>query len=80
MRWLVIKEAAAPVMAGTAAGVVIALGAGRVIAREFLGVAAADVTALGVSIAVMVMIAGVAASIPAFRASRVDPRTALRAN
>jgi predicted permease len=80
VRWLVVREAAAPVMAGTAAGVVIALAAGRVIAHEFLGVAAADAAALGISIAVMGLIAGVAVSIPAFRASRVDPLTALRAD
>ena len=36
--------------------------------------------ALGVSIAVMGLIASVAVSIPAFRASRVDPFTALRAD
>jgi hypothetical protein len=56
------------------------MAAGRVIAQEFLGVAAADAAALGISIAVMGLIAGVAVSIPAFRASRVDPLTALRAD
>lgn len=77
---LVIKEAAAPVIAGTAAGVVIALAAGRVIAREFQGVVAIDAAAFGIAIAVMGLIAAVAVSIPAFRASRVDPLTALRAD
>jgi ABC-type antimicrobial peptide transport system permease subunit len=43
-------------------------------------VAAADAAAFGISIAVMGLIAGVAVSIPAFRASRVDPLTALRAD
>jgi predicted permease len=77
---LVIKEAAGPVMAGAAVGVVIALAAGRVIAQKFLGVAAADAAAFGISIAVLGLIAAAAVSIPVFRASRVDPLTALRAD
>jgi len=48
--------------------------------QEFLGAAAANAAALGISIAVTGLIAGVAVSIPAFRAPRVDPLTALRAD
>jgi predicted permease len=80
VRWLVIRDAAAPVVAGVGVGVAVALLAGRMIAREFLGVAATDVIAIGVAIAVMGLIAGIAVFIPALRASRVDPLTALRAD
>lgn len=80
VRWLVVREAAVLVVAGTAAGVLIALAAGRVIAQAFLGVAAADVAALGISSGVLGLIALVAVSIPAVRATRVDPIIALRSD
>ncbi len=78
--WLVAKEATQLVIVGTCIGVVFALAAGRVTARLFAGVSAGDVATLGLAAGVMMVIAGVAVSIPAFRASRIDPLTALRAD
>jgi len=76
--WLVAKEAAQLVVVGTLAGVVVSLAAGRVIAQLFVGVSAGNAATLGLAAGLMAVIASVAVSIPAFRASRVDPLTALR--
>ena len=76
--WLVAKEAAHLILVGTVVGVVFALAAGRAIAQWFVGVSAGDAASLGLAAGLMALIASVAVSIPAFRASRVDPLTALR--
>jgi ABC-type antimicrobial peptide transport system permease subunit len=76
--WLVAKEAAQLFVVGTVGGVVFGLAAGRVIAQLFVGVSAGNAATLGFAAGLMALIASGAVSIPAFRASRVDPLTALR--
>jgi ABC-type antimicrobial peptide transport system permease subunit len=64
---------------GVVAGVLLALAAGRLVAAMLFGIGASDPWTLGgVSIALLVS-AAAAAVIPAWRAARVDPVTALRA-
>ena len=75
---MVLIEGLRPIAIGIAIGVASAIGLGRVLATMIYGVTARDVTTF-VSVAILVAIVGVLASLlPAYRATRVDPMTALR--
>ena len=65
-------------LVGTIAGLLIALVAGRAIARLLFGVAPSDPWTLSVVLIVVGSVAAVAVWLPARRASRVDPIVALR--
>ena len=77
--WLVVREAMILVLIGTAIGVPLALAAGRAIGSLLHGVGPVDPVAYGVGAALLMLVAGLAAYIPAHRASRIDPMVALRA-
>ena len=76
--WLVIREAITLVGIGAAAGVPLAVLAGRSILSLLHGVDAVDLPSYAQAILVLVLVAGVAAYLPAHRASRIDPMVALR--
>jgi ABC-type antimicrobial peptide transport system permease subunit len=78
MLQMVLREAAWLVVCGLAVGVPIALAAARLTGSLLFGVSAADPYAFAVAIAVLLAAALIAAFLPARRASRVDPVTALR--
>ena len=65
--------------AGIVVGIAIALAGGRFIAPLLFGVSARDPLILGAVGALLLAVAAVASAIPALRATRVDPNTALRA-
>ena len=67
------------VAAGVAIGLLLAVAAGRVVAAFLFGVGATDPWAFGGSALVLGAVALIATYLPARRASRVDPATALRA-
>ena len=74
----VVGECAANAAIGVACGLVLALVSGRLIRSLLVGVTSGDPqTLLGVSIA-MLIVALAAGALPAWRAARVDPATALR--
>ncbi len=74
----VLKQGMALVLAGVALGLAGALAAARLIASQLFGVTPTDPqTILGVS-ALLVSVALVACYLPARRATRVDPLTALK--
>jgi putative ABC transport system permease protein len=75
--WQMTREALAPVGIGLAIGLFGALGAGRVLQDQLFGVTARDPLALACVIVSMMLIAVVAALIPARRAARIDPSRAL---
>jgi ABC-type antimicrobial peptide transport system permease subunit len=77
--WLVIREAITLVAIGAALGVPLAFLAGRSILSLLHGVDAVDLPSYAQAILVLLMVAGVAAYLPAYRASRIDPMMALRA-
>ena len=74
---LVMRESMLLVIIGVAAGLAIALFAGRFVATLLYGVPPTDVLALALAIVVMIVVSAVAGYIPARRASRVDPMVAL---
>jgi predicted permease len=76
--WLVVREALVLVLIGGAAGIPLTFIAGRSVGSFLYGVAAVDPTAYAAAAALLVAVAGLAAYIPAHRASRIDPMVALR--
>jgi ABC-type antimicrobial peptide transport system permease subunit len=63
---------------GVALGLCAAWWLGRVVQSQLFGLSAADPMAMGVAVAVIVCAAALAGFVPARRAARVDPMTALR--
>ena len=75
----VVGEGVRMVLVGTVVGVLLALAAGRLVASLLYGVNPRDPVTMAVVAATMLVAAASAAVVPAWRASRVDPTTALRA-
>jgi putative ABC transport system permease protein len=75
---LALAEALVPVLAGSAAGLVAAAAGSRLIEAFLFNVSAVDPLALGGAMIALVLVAGMAAWLPARRASRLDPVAALR--
>ncbi|MGH9349116.1 MAG: FtsX-like permease family protein, partial [Vicinamibacterales bacterium] len=77
---LVVGEGMTLVAAGAAAGVVAALAAGRLVAALLFDVSATDPVTYGLVTAVLALVALGACWLPALRAARVNPMSALRAD
>jgi predicted permease len=75
---MVLREGLTPVLIGLAAGLGCALLAGRFIASQLYGVAPNDAATICAACAVLLIVAVAACWIPARRAMRIDPMTALR--
>src|SRR6185503_4319066 len=75
----VVGESLGNAVAGIAIGCLIALAAGTLIQSLLVDVSAHDPATLGLVAAVLLVVAVVAALVPAIRAARVDPVAALRA-
>jgi hypothetical protein len=76
---LVLKQSLAIVGIGLAAGVPLALLAGRAVSSQLYGVQPYSMFALGIATVALFGVAVAACLIPARRAARVDPLAALRA-
>jgi predicted permease len=74
---MILRETAGLVIAGLLAGGALAYVASRMIASRLYGVTPDDPATLGLAAGVLVLAALLAAYLPARRASRVDPMTAL---
>jgi putative ABC transport system permease protein len=77
--WLVLRGAVTLTVLGVVVGGPLALGAGEALQSLLYGIAPTDLYLLGGAALTMVSVALIAAAAPAFRASRVDPVIALRA-
>jgi len=75
----VVGESLGNAVAGIAIGCLIALAAGTLIQSLLVDVSAHDPATLGLVAAVLLVVAVVAALVPAIRAARIDPVAALRA-
>ena len=78
IRWLVLRESLLLSGGGIAVGIPAALVANHLVKSILYGVAPSDPPTLLAASLLLVMVAVVAASLPAQRASRVDPMFALR--
>ena len=76
--WMVLRETLVLILIGLAIGIPVALGAGRLIASQLFGLSAADPLTLLAATLVLIGVAILAGLMPARKASRVDPLTALR--
>src|SRR5579859_4548015 len=76
--WLVLRETLALLLAGVALGLPAAIGAGRLISSMLFGLTPADPVTIAAAVAFLLTVAALAGYLPARRASRVDPITALR--
>ena len=75
---LVAREGGTPVAAGLGTGICLALASNRVLANLLYGVQTADPRVLAALSMTLLAVASVAILLPATRAARVDPLTALR--
>jgi predicted permease len=78
IKWLALRETVLLVLAGSAIGVGGAIAATRYVSNMLYGVKPAEVSVIVVSMLVLSTVAMVAGYVPARRASRIDPMTALR--
>jgi predicted permease len=78
MRWMVLRETLGVVGSGVVLGGALSLLCSRVIASLLFGVQATDPATLAISAFVMLAVTLLAGSLPARRATRVDPIAALR--
>ena len=77
---LVLGGAARLAAVGVAAGLILAVATNRVIAAMLFGIDSIDLTTYAGVMVAIVPVVFIAAAVPAFRAARVDPQTALRAD
>jgi predicted permease len=78
VRWLVVRDSAWTVVAGAAIGLAGVFGVVRFVQSQLFGVEPYDPAAVAGATALLVAMAFAAAYLPARRASRIDPLTALR--
>ncbi|MDQ3697393.1 MAG: ADOP family duplicated permease [Gemmatimonadota bacterium] len=76
----VIGEGMRTVAVGVGLGIALALAGGRLIASLLYGIEPSDPAVMVVAAATLLAVAALAALVPAWRAARVDPVTALRAD
>ena len=76
--WLVLREVAILATLGVCLGLPSALGLSRLIQSQLFGLSPTDPLTMGLATTVLVIVALFAGYLPASRATRVDPMTALR--
>ena len=77
---LVLRQGMSLVGAGVLVGFIASLAAGQLLSRALYGITAGDPVSVGGSALVLLAVALAACYLPARRASRLDPLTALREN
>jgi hypothetical protein len=76
--WMVLRDTLRIVAAGLACGVLIVAAAGRYLTSVLFGVTSNDPVSIGAAVSILLGIAITAAYLPARRAGRINPTTALR--
>jgi ABC-type antimicrobial peptide transport system permease subunit len=76
--WMVFRESLMLVIAGLALGLPLVLALARLIGPMLFEVKGNDPTVVSLAAAVLLIVGASSSYLPAFRASRVDPLTALR--
>jgi putative ABC transport system permease protein len=75
---MLLGDSLRPVMLGLGAGILVALGAARLIAGTLYGIGPADPIAFGVSILILLLSTIAAIIVPARRAATVEPADVLK--
>jgi ABC-type antimicrobial peptide transport system permease subunit len=75
---MVLRDAFTQVVLGLAIGIPVALAGGRLLSAQLYGVKGHDPRILGLAVITLAACAFVAGLVPARRATKVDPMTALR--
>jgi ABC-type antimicrobial peptide transport system permease subunit len=75
---MVLGEASRMVAVGVVIGAAVGVALGRVAQSELFGIQAADPVLVGAGVLVIALVTTAAACIPAWRASRIDPVSALK--
>jgi putative ABC transport system permease protein len=75
---MVLRQGLLPVAAGLAAGMVASVALGRILGSLLFGVSASDPITICAAVALLSAVALAATYVPAYRATHVDPVTALR--
>jgi predicted permease len=78
--WMVLRESGSVLVAGVLIGLPLTLFSSRWLASRLFGVTPADPLTIAAAVALISAAAGLAVMIPARRAARIDPLTALRAD
>jgi ABC-type antimicrobial peptide transport system permease subunit len=78
VRWLVVRDASTTVLGGAVVGLAGSIGVTKLVQSQLFGVEPYDPIALATATVLMLVMAFAAAYVPARRASRIDPLTALR--
>ncbi|MBA2527819.1 MAG: FtsX-like permease family protein [Pyrinomonadaceae bacterium] len=76
--WMVLKESLLLVAVGLVIGVPAALGAAHLISNQLFGLNPSDPVTLLTAVILLTLVAALAGYLPARKASRVNPLTALR--
>jgi ABC-type antimicrobial peptide transport system permease subunit len=76
--WMVLRNVFVLAILGLAIGLPAALGASRLVESLLFGVKPGDPSSVGTAVAILLSAALAAGYLPAWRASRVDPVTAIR--
>jgi putative ABC transport system permease protein len=76
--WLVLRQSLGMIVSGVAVGMLVAFAAGRVLERLVQGIGPIEPSTFAIVIPVLMFAAIIASYVPARRASRVDPISALR--
>lgn len=76
--WLVLRDVTLMLAIGMALGLAASMAAGRLVESLLFGVKSYDPAPLAIAALVLALATGLAAYLPARRASRLDPMTALR--
>jgi predicted permease len=78
VQWMILREGAVMLVSGVAIGLLLAIGAGKLVSGMLYGVGAFDPLAFTVSPIVLAAAALLATWMPARRATRISPMAALR--
>jgi len=76
--WLVMRQGLRLAAIGLGVGVVLAFGAGLLLAKQLVGVSPGDPVSFAATAFVLLLVATLASAIPARRAATLDPLVALR--
>jgi predicted permease len=76
--WLVLRQSLAMIFAGVAVGILASLGTGRLVQGLVEGMRPMDLRTFAITVPVLIAAALLASFLPARRASRISPTTALR--